>query len=96
MTADKEHIEGFSADYSALYRYLVHNNRKSDGYCKYGECFEYGFKLRFYVSASDEEDSDREHRAVADHCLNVDSDKIREHVCRVYHNTQTCEDRIRR
>ena len=61
MAADEEHIEGLAVEDAACHRQLVHQYCDSDRRREDGDSSEDGFKLCLDVSASDEEDADREH-----------------------------------
>ena len=88
MGADEKHIEGLCFEQSAEVCDFVHERSQKDTNSKNGNGLEYSFVFRFYVSRAEQEDSDGDHHAVADHGLDVDAGGGHKDLLRINHDAQ--------
>ena len=86
--ADEEHIEGLVADDPAVEHDLVEQRGNTDGRGKHGNGAQDGLVLRLDVARAVQVNGDGQHRAVADHGLDVDADLTDEDVARIEHDAQ--------
>ena len=88
MGADEEHIEGLATDDPAVEHDLVEQCCNADDRGKHGNGAKNGFMFGLDVARAVQVDGNGQHRAVADHGLDVDTDRADEYVARIKHDAQ--------
>jgi len=91
---DEEHIKGVCFQKSGAVGDLVHGYSDQYANCKYRNCFQNCFVGKLYIAAAQKIHTNDDHRAVADHSLDIDADGINEHRYRIEHNADAGKNGI--
>ena len=89
--AKVEHIEVMLLQQTAAVRPLIEPHSDGHGDTEHRQGAEHRLMLGRHVAAAQQMDADGQHRAVADHSLDVDTHRLDEHVAGINHHAQTCE-----
>ena len=92
--AEVEHIEEVLLQQTAAVGPLIKAHSDSHHRGKNGDGLENGLILRLDVTRAQEINTDGDHRAVADHGLDIDADGFDKHVAGIHHHAQAGKHRI--
>ena len=87
--ADVEHIEFFPVQNAAMVNRFVQDQSNAQSHSKDGNGLQEGAVLQLYIAGCIEINGHSDHRTVADHRLDIDTDGFNENIAGVEHNRCT-------